>query len=87
MGWAVWAGTMVKARDWAEVRLSGAFAILFGASLSMTLVAFSSEFDFGRAPTLGYGFISVLFTVIMAFFYWRQERRRPNITMTREEPR
>jgi hypothetical protein len=87
MGWAVWAGTMVKAKDWAEVRLAGAFGILFGASLSVTLIAFRSEFDFGRAPTLGYGLIAVLFTVIMAFFYWRQERRRPSISMTREELR
>jgi hypothetical protein len=57
--------------------LAGAFGILFGAAVSATLVAFRSEFDFGRAPTFGYGLIAVLFTVLMALFYWRQERRRP----------
>lgn len=77
MGWSVWAGTMVMARDWDEVRLAGALAILFGAAVSVTLVAFRGEFDFRDAPTAGYAAIAVLFTVLMALFVWRQERRRP----------
>ena len=77
LGWAVWAGTMAFARDWDEVRQAGALAILFGAAVSATLIAFRPEFDFARMPTRGYAGIAVLFTLAMAFFTWRQERRRP----------
>ncbi len=77
LGWAVWAGTMAFAQDWDEVRQAGALAILFGLAVSATLIAFRPEFDFARMPTRGYAGIAVLFTLAMAFFTWRQERRRP----------
>ena len=77
MGWAVWAGSMAFARDWDEVRLAGALAILFGVAVGVTLVAFRPEFDFARTPSRGYAAVALVFTLAMAFFYWRQERHRP----------
>jgi len=77
LGWAVWAGTMAMARDWDEVRLAGALAILFGVAVSATLVAFRPEFDFARSPTRTYAGLALFFTLGMAFFTWRQERQRP----------
>lgn len=79
MGWAVWAGTIAFAHDWDEVRLAGALAVLWGAVVCLTLLLFRSEFDFGRAPTMGYAGIAVLFTAGFAFFVWRQEARRRGI--------
>jgi hypothetical protein len=74
----VWAGTIGFARDWDEVRLAGGLAVLWGVSVCLTLLFFRSEFDFGRAPTMGYAGIAVLFTLGFAFFFWRQETKRPN---------
>lgn len=76
-GWAVWAGTIAFAHDWDEVRTAGALAIVFGAAVCLTLFFFRSEFDFDRAPTMGYAGVAVLFTLGFAFFTWRQEARRP----------
>jgi hypothetical protein len=77
MGWAVWAGTMVMARDWDEIRLAGALGIVFGVAVSATLVAFRPEFDLARSPTRAYAGLAVVFTAAMIFFTWRQERHRP----------
>jgi len=77
MGWAVWAGTIAFAHDWDEVRLAGGLAVLWGVVVCLTLLFFRAEFDFSRAPTMGYAGMAVLFTVGFAFFFWRQEERRP----------
>ena len=68
------------AKDWDEVRLAGALGILFGVALCATLVAFRNEFAFNRPTSMGYAGFAVLFTVAMAFFFWRQERARRRIT-------
>ena len=78
MGWAVWAGTIAFAHDWDEVRLAGALAVLWGVTVCLTLLVFRAEFDFSRAPTMSYAGMAVLFTVGFAFFFWRQEARRPS---------
>lgn len=59
------------------MRTVGALAIVFGAAVCLTLLFFRAEFDFGSAPTKGYAGIAVLFTLGFAFFFWRQEARRP----------
>lgn len=84
LGWAVWAGTIGFAHDWDEVRTAGALAILWGVTVCLTLFLFRSEFDFGRAPTMGYAGIAVLFTLGFAFFFWRQEARRKTSKISKD---
>jgi hypothetical protein len=77
LGWAVWAGSMALAADWDEVRRGVQLNILFGAAVCATLVAFSAQFDLSRSPSMAYAVGTVLLTVLMSIFYWRQERARP----------
>ena len=77
LGWAVWAGSIALAADWDEVRRGVQLNILFGAAICATIVAFRTEFDFSRMPTLAYAAGMVVLTFGLGFLYWRQERARP----------
>ena len=77
LGWAVWAGSIALAADWDEVRRGVQLNILFGAAVCATIVAFRTEFDFSRMPTLAYAAGMVVLTLGLGFLYWRQERARP----------
>ncbi|HZQ10001.1 MAG TPA: hypothetical protein VFD70_25720 [Anaerolineae bacterium] len=78
LGWAAWAGTMAFARDWDEIRTGVRVNLLWGAALIATFIAFFSELDFTRVTTYGYVGGTVILTLVMLFFYWRQERASVN---------
>lgn len=73
LGWAAWAGTMAFARDWDEIRIPARLNILFGLAVTATIIAFWGLFDFTRVTTNGYIGGTIILTVVMLFFYWRQE--------------
>jgi hypothetical protein len=77
LGWAVWAGAMAFASDWDEIRVGAALNLLFGVAVLFSIVAFRGEFDFSQGTTLTYAVGTLLLTLAMAFFTWRQERARP----------
>ncbi len=71
-GWSVWAGTMAFAKDWHDVRLAAALNILNGVALVVASIASYGVFTSPR--TNGYIITLLVFTGVMAFFFWRQER-------------
>lgn len=79
IGWAVWAGTMASAHDWDEIRIGARLNILFGVALLISIVAFQSRFDFSQPTTRSYSVGTLVLTLAMVFFYWRQERARPQV--------
>ncbi len=74
LGWATWAGTMAFASDWDEIRLGAGLNILFGVALIATFIFFFPLFDFTRVTTGVYMGGTVVLTLGMLFFAWRQER-------------
>jgi hypothetical protein len=76
LGWATWAGTMAFATDWDEIRHAARLNILFGLALLMTMVVFFSVLDFSRPTTNVYIGGTLVLTLAMIFFYWRQERAK-----------
>ena len=77
LGWSVWAGSMALAADWDEIRRGVLLNILFGAAVTLSVIVFRAEFDF-RRPTSGvYAFLVAVVTLLLIFFYWRQQRSRP----------
>ncbi len=76
LAWAVWAGTMAFANDWDEIRMAAQVNILYGVALFGTILAFQSVFDPNRPTNHFYGWFVTVLTLVMAIFYWRQERTR-----------
>ena len=68
---------MALAADWDEIRRGVLLNILFGAAVTLSVIVFRAEFDF-RRPTSGvYAFLVAVVTLLLIFFYWRQQRSRP----------
>ena len=76
VGWACWAGAIVLAEDWDEVRLAAIGNIIFGLALTAVNLIFYSQFDHTKPNVNGYVIWIIILTLGMAFFYWQQERRR-----------
>ncbi len=77
LGWAFWCGAMARARDWDEIRTGARLFLLNAAVLLVALVANSSGFrtDLGTPDAMVRGLFGLI--LLMGFFHWLQERRRP----------
>ena len=80
LGWAVWCGTMAKARDWDEIRSAARLFVLAGAAIFVALALNGSGFrnDEIDTPEGLLGGLAIL-TILMAGFHVLQERRRPSL--------
>lgn len=85
-GWSVWAGTMAFAYDWDEIRAAAQVNMVFGLALLGTVLVFQPLFDPTRITSHSYGWGVALVTLVMAFFYWRQERARQSARAVRSAP-
>ena len=77
LGWATWAVTMAFAADWDEIRMAAQVNILFGVALIVAVLLSLSLFDFTRVTSHFFAWGVAVLTVVMTYFYWRQERARP----------
>jgi hypothetical protein len=77
LGWAVWAVTMAFASDWDEIRMAAQVNIIFGVALIVIMLASLQLFDFSRVTSHFFGWAVAVLTLVMSYFYWRQERARP----------
>jgi hypothetical protein len=77
LGWAFWCGTMAFASDWDEIRLPARLFILNGLALMVVTIVFRDEFLPGRGSAMGFTVAVTILTVVMLFFHWVQEGRRP----------
>ena len=84
LGWSVWAATMYFAQDWDEIRIPAQLNLLFGLALLVVGVIFFPLLNTRRSL---YFLVTILFTLAMAVFYWRQERARPTVLDRTGAPR
>jgi hypothetical protein len=83
LGWATWAGAMAYCRDWDEIRIGVLLNIVFGLALIGTFIAFGPLFDFSKRQTGAYVIVTVAFTALLLYYFWRQERARRAIGVPR----
>jgi hypothetical protein len=78
LGWAVWCGSMARARDWDEIRMPARLFIVNAVALFAALAVNGSGFrnDDVHTPEALLGGVAVL-AGAMAAFHWLQDRRRP----------
>ena len=78
LGWAVWSVSMAFASDWDEIRTAAQLNMLFGVVLILISVLSLPLFDLTRFASHYFIWAIVVLTLVMAYFYWRQERARPD---------
>jgi hypothetical protein len=75
--WAVWAGTMAFATDWAEIRLGIAAMAFHAGALAIawaTLWA-TGQWDLSRHNVYTSGLLVAVAAVALLYHYWRQTNR------------
>jgi hypothetical protein len=72
-GWCI---TVYFAEDWAEVRLAVSGLLIFTASNFIAWLFMLPQFDPARKNAYTYGIAFGLFSILLAFFYWKHERVR-----------
>jgi hypothetical protein len=78
---AVWAATMYFKRDWAEIKMGVQGLMVYVSALFVVWLVTFSQYDPARKNGLTYGVATGLMTLLLIFFYWRQEvarRRAPS---------
>lgn len=76
LGAAGWAGSMIRMRDWDEVRLGAIGNLILLAALSIASLAFLPYFNHAH-PTVGpYVIGMAVMSLVLAFFIWQHERQR-----------
>lgn len=73
---SLWCLTIYFAQDWAEVRLAAGGLILYTVSNFIAWLVMLPKFDMARKNAYTYGLSFGLFTILLAYFYWKQERVR-----------
>lgn len=71
---ALWALRVYFFEDWALAKLAVRGLILYGAALIVVYIFTFSQY--GPTNREAYGVIIALFTAIVAYYYWRQEKAR-----------
>ncbi len=72
---AVWAGTMALSKDWAEIKMGIQGFILYGSALFVAWLVTIPDFDRVRHNFWTYGILPAACAVVLAYYYWRQERQ------------
>lgn len=73
---ALWAARVYFMDDWAEAKLGVRGLLVMGSAYIVAYFVYLSRYDFDRANGVVYIVTLVIFTAIIAYFYWRQERAR-----------
>ena len=78
LGWAVWAGTLARARDWDEIRIGVWLNVLFGVALLLSVLVFLPMYDFSLIATQIYLGSIIVLTLALALAAWLQGRGQKN---------
>jgi hypothetical protein len=73
---AAWALTMYFSRDWAEVKMGVQTLLLYSTALFVVWCITFSGYDHTRANGITYGVVTGIIALLLAYFYWQQERHR-----------
>jgi len=74
---AVWGLTTYFAGNWGEIRLAVLGMILFTVSNFFLWLVILPLLDKARPNVYGYGVGFGLFSIVLIYYFWRQERVRP----------
>ena len=67
---------MYFAQDWADIKVGVRLLAIYAASLFILWAATFSQFDPGRRNGLTMGVITGVFSLLLIYYYWRQETAR-----------
>jgi hypothetical protein len=86
VGWAAWAAAIAQARDWDEVKLAVIGNLILAAGLVAVSFIFYPHFNHSHPTVTQYIIGTIVLTVGLAFFTWRQERARPRVVAAPDAP-
>jgi hypothetical protein len=73
---ALWCVTVYFAEDWAEVRLAVLGMTIYAVSNFVIWILILPQFDMTRKNAAAYGIGFGLFSVLLIYYYWKQEKVR-----------
>jgi hypothetical protein len=74
---AVWCATMALGPDWAEIKMGMQALILYTIALFVAWLVTVPLFDMTRNNFWTYGIGLGVMAILLVYYYWRQEQRRP----------
>ena len=77
---ALWCVTIYFAKDWAEVRLAVFGMALYALSNFVVWLVILPQLDQARKNVYTFGFGFGLFSILLIYYFWKQEKIRPGIT-------
>jgi hypothetical protein len=73
---ALWCVTIYLAEDWAEVRMAALGMTLYALSNFVVWLVILPQLDTSRNNVYSYGIGFGLFTILLGYFFWKQEKTR-----------
>jgi len=83
---AVWAATLYLHTDWAEVKLGVQLLLLYGFSTFVFWALTFPGYDPARANRWQFGAVVGVASILLAYYYWRQEAARRRVNVVLPEP-
>lgn len=74
---ALWCVTIYFARDWAEVRLAVLGMMVYAISNFVVWLVILPQLDRARNNVYSVGIGFGLFSILLSYYYWKQEKARP----------
>jgi hypothetical protein len=74
---ALWCVTVYFAPDWAEVRLAVLGMAIYALSNFIIWLVIFPQLDLARKNAYTYGIGFGLFSILLLYYYWKQEKSRP----------
>ena len=82
----LWALYGYRATDWAEVKPGLVGSLLFTGALFLVWLYNVPNYDPDRQNIIEFGIITAGFTLLLAFYYYRQQRAKRDLPQTSEAP-
>ncbi len=82
----LWALYGYRATDWAEVKPGLVGSLLFTGALFLVWLYNLPNYDPDRQNIIEFGIITAGFTLLLAFYYYRQQRAKRDLPQTSEAP-
>ncbi len=74
---ALWCVTVYFAQDWGEIRLAVLGLAIYSVSNFLVWLYILPQLDKARKNVYTYGIAFGLFSILLIYYYWKQERVRP----------
>jgi len=75
----VWALTMRYKKDWAEIRMGMQMLIIYASALFVLWLVKFQGFEPARENKEMFGVFTGIFSALMIYYYWRQEKAAPEM--------